>query len=151
MNRVAIRVESGAPNRAMLVFEVVRLFGWLRSPANGFGKSLIRVLNFESDVANTVTVFSYVICGNIVGRQGRRQNKIRLTLRQRVRSPLPLPGLQPAVCDLRKTEALAIKICGLPRVADPKFNMMNSFKLEWILHRLRSPHFIFAYSDWPQG
>src|SRR5579862_2700437 len=150
MNRVAIRVESGAPNGAMFVFEVVGLFGWLRSAANGFGKSLIRVLNFESDVAHTVTVFSYVIRSNIVGRQRRRKDEIRLALRQRVRSPLPLTGLQPTVCNLRKTESLAIKICGLPSIADPKFNMMNSFKLEWILHRLRSPYFIFAYSSWLQ-
>jgi hypothetical protein len=134
-------MESGAPNRAMLVFEVVRLFGWLRSAANGFGKGLIRILNFESDVAHAVTVFSYVIRGNIVGRQRRRQNEIRLALRQGVGSPLPLTGLQPAVCDLRKTEPLAIKICGLPRVAYPKFNMMNSFELEWILHRSLLPAF----------
>src|SRR5271155_891722 len=125
----------------MLVFEVVRFFGWLRSAANGFGKGLIRIVNFESDVADTVTVFSYVIGGNIVGRQRRRENEIRLALRQRVRSPLPLTGLQPAVCDLRKTESLAIKICGLPRVAYPEFNMMNSLKLEWILHRSLFPAF----------
>ena len=90
-------------------------------------------------------MLSDMIRGEIVRRHGRRQNEVRLALTQRIRSPLTLARFQPAISDLRKAESLAVEIGRLPGVADPKFDVVNALKLEWVLHPLALPDSIFAY------
>src|SRR5260370_16900190 len=43
---------------------------------------------------------------------------------------------QSTVCNLRKTESHAVEVGCLPGVADPEFDVVNAFQLEWILHSL---------------
>jgi len=76
---------------------------------------------------------------------GRSQNEVRLALAQRIRSALTLARFQSAVSNLRKAESLAVEISCLPGVANPEFNMVNAFQLEWILHPPALPDSIFAY------
>jgi hypothetical protein len=83
--------------------------------------------------------FRICSAAEIVGRHRRSQNEIRLALAHRIRSSLPLAGFQPAVCNLRKAESLAVEISCLAGVADPEFDVVNAFQLEWIFHPLSLP------------
>src|ERR1700722_1198297 len=127
MNRVAISVEGGAANSAMLILLVVWMLGGLCAANYRLGKGVVGIGHFQRDIADTVAVFSYVLGGHIVRGQRRCEHKIRLTLTHRVRSALTMTGFKPAVGDLREAESFAIEIGCLPRIADPKFDVMNAF------------------------
>src|ERR1700677_5044318 len=126
----------------------MRLLGRQSAAPHRFLKRLIRVRNFERNVAHAVAMSADMFGRIIVGRHGRRQNEICLALTHGIRRPLSVPGFQSAVSDLRKTESLAIKVSRLPRVAHPEFDVVNAFQLEWILHPIPPTEF---YLDFTQG
>src|SRR5271163_2106605 len=124
----------------------MRLLGRQSAAPHRFLKRLIRVRNFERNVAHAVAMSADMFGRIIVGRHGRGQNEICLALTHGIRSPLSLPGFQSAVSDLRKTESLAIKVSRLPRIAHPEFDVVNAFQLEWILHPIPpDTNFIFFH------
>src|SRR5271155_2416277 len=147
MDGVTVGMNCGAPNRTVLILHVVRFFGWPRSSTHRLAKSLIRVGHFQCDIAHTIAMLADMVGGLIVGGERRCENKVCLALTQSIRSPLTMTSFQSAVGDLRKTESLAIEIGRLPSVADPEFDVMNTFKFEWILHPRALPDTIFAYFD----
>src|SRR5260370_19456773 len=123
----------------------MRLLGWVRLKMQCFLKRLGRILHFQRDIPHSISMLSDVIRGQIVRRHGRSQNEVRLALTQRIRSSLPLARFQSTVCSLRKTESHAVEVGCLPGVADPEFDVVNAFQLEWILHPLALPKTIFAH------
>src|SRR6266403_5357113 len=141
----SIRMDRGPANDAMLILHVMRFFGRLSSSTDCLGKRLIRVVHFQRDIPHAIAMLSDVIRSQIVRRHGCSQHKVRLALTQRIRSSLPLACFQPAVRDLRKAESLAVEVSCLPGIAYPKFDVVNAFKLEWILHPLALQDSIFAY------
>ena len=140
MDRVTIGADCGTTDGTVLVLDVMRFLSGKRSAFYRFRKRLIRILHFQRDIAHPVAVGSDVIGGKIVCRHGRRENKVRLALTQGIRRSLPLAGLQSTVSNLRKAESHAIEIGRLARVANPEFNVVNAFQLEWIFHLLLPPH-----------
>src|SRR3981081_123004 len=124
----------------MFILHVMRFLGRLRSAMYCFLKRFIRVLHFQRDIPHAVAMLSNVIRGQIVRRHGSSQDEVCFALTQRIRSSLPLAGFQSTVSNLRKAESLAIEVSRLPGIAYPEFDVVNAFKLEWILHP-RSPGF----------
>ena len=145
MDRVAIGVDRPAANHAVFILHIVRFLGRLRSPANRLLKGLIRIVHFERDIAHAIAVLPNMFRRRIVRRHRRSQNEVRLALTERVRRTFALPRFQSAVSHLRKAKSLAVKVRGLPCVADPEFDMVNPFKPEWVLHPRALPDSIFAY------
>ena len=72
--------------------------------------------------------------GLIAWNQQRHQKKICFALAHRIRCALPLASLQSAVCELRKTESLAIKIDRPAGIAHPELDVVNAPQLDGVLH-----------------
>src|SRR5271156_4161013 len=145
MDRVAIGVDHTAANRAVFILYVMRFLGGLSSPTNCFFKGVVCIIHFQRDIAHAIAMLAGMVRRHIVRRHGRSQNEVRLALTQRIRLSLALARFEPAVSNLRKPEALAIEVRCLPCIADPEFDMVNAFKLEWVLHPRALPDSIFAY------
>src|ERR1700675_3406425 len=131
-------MDRGTANAAVFILHVMRFLRRLGSSTDCFCERLIRVLHFQRDIPHAIAMLSDVVRGQIDRRHGRSQNEVRLALTQRIRSSLPLACFQPTVSNLRKAESLAIEVSRLPGIAYPEFDVVNAFKLEWILHP-RSP------------
>src|SRR5271170_6017610 len=109
----------------------MRFLGRLRPATDGFLKCLVGIGYLQRDITHPIAMLSNVFRRRVVRRQRRRQQEIRLALTHRIRSSLTVARFRPAVSDLRKSESFAIEIGCLPGVANPEFDMMNAFKLEW--------------------
>src|ERR1035441_10376042 len=145
VDRVAIGVHRGAANGAVFILDVMRFLGRQRSATDRFGKCLVRVVDFQRNIAHAIAMLSDMLRRKVVRRHGRRQNKVRLALTERIRSSLTLAGFQSTVSNLRKAEPLAIEVGRLPRVAHPEFDVVYAFQLERIFHPSPHPsHFIAA-------
>src|SRR6202521_5300244 len=138
-------MDPGTANSAVFILHLMRCLRRLSSSTDSFRERLIRVLHFQRDIPYAIAMPADVMRGQSVGRQRRSQNEVRLALTQQIRSSLPLARFQPTVSNLRKAESLAVEISRLPGVAYPEFDVVNAFKLEWILHPLALQDSIFAY------
>ena len=78
----------------------MRFLGRLGSATDRFGKRLIRVVDFQRNIAHAIAMLSDMLRRKVVRRHGRRQNKVRLALTERIRSSLTLAGFQSTVSNL---------------------------------------------------
>ena len=67
MDRVAVGLDRGAADRAVLIAYIVRFLGRQSSAADGFGEGFVRIGDFQSDVAHTVAMLA-----DMLGRTNRR-------------------------------------------------------------------------------
>ncbi len=129
MNRVAVGADCGAANSSVLVDEIVRLLLGRRAALDSFLEGQVRIFDVQGDIAHTIAVAAKMLAGRAAGVQGRGQQDVGLALTQQIGSSLPVPGFEPAVCNLRKTECVAIVERRLFGVADIELNVMDSLQL----------------------
>jgi hypothetical protein len=144
VDRIAIGVYRGAANGAVFISYVMGFFSRKGTLFHRLVKCLIGVSYFQRYVANTITVLANMLGSGIIGRHGSGQEEVRLALTEGIGGSLALSRFQSAIRYLGKAESFAIEEGRLARIADKKFNVMYTLKLEWVLHRL-SPGIIFAY------
>jgi len=77
----------------------------------------------------TIAVVAKMLAGRAARVQGRGQKDVGPALTQQIGSSQPVPGFEPAVCDLRKAECVAIVERRLLGVADIELNVMDSLQL----------------------
>ena len=82
---VAVGADGGAPDRAVLVGDLVGFDRRLRTSPHRFRKRPVGIVHLEDDVADAVAVLPEVIRGGMIGRQRRRQDEARPPLLERVR------------------------------------------------------------------
>ena len=134
MNRLTVGVYRRATDGPVFIGNIVRFLCRLRAARHRFGKRFIRVRNFQRNIVHPVAVLTNVFCRCIVGDQRCGENEICLAFAYGVGRSLPLPSFKATVCYLREPESHAIEVGCLPCIANPEFNMVNTFQLEWILH-----------------
>src|SRR6267154_257766 len=144
MDGIAIGMHRGAANGAVFVFYVMRFFSRKGASLHRLVECLIGISYFQRYVANTIAVLANMLGGRIIGRHRSGQEEVCLALTERVRGSLALSGFESAICDLGKAETFAIEEGRLARIADEKFNVVDTFELEWVLHAL-PPKIIFAH------
>src|ERR1700684_2342483 len=136
MDCIAVGMDCGTANSAVFIFDAMRLLGWKSSPLHRFSERVVGISSLQGDIAHPIVVFADMISGLVIRRQGRAKKKVRLPLAKRVGRSFPLTRLETAVRNLRKAEPLTIEIGSLTGVSNEKFDMMDAFEFEWVLHTL---------------
>jgi hypothetical protein len=138
VDRVAVGVDGGAADRAVVIVHVVRLHHRLRAALHRLVEREVGVLDLQRDVVNAVAMFSDVLRRLVTRVQRRGDDESNLSLRQDIRRHIAIPRLQSAVPELREAERLPIEIRRLLRVACPELHVMDALQPQRVLTALWS-------------
>jgi hypothetical protein len=127
MDCIAVSVDGGAADGAVLISNFVGLLGRLGAASKGRVEGPIGVINYKGNVVDAVAVLANVLARGMIGFHWSGEQEIRLALAHDIGSKLALARFQASISRLRKSEALAVEIRCLPRIAYPKLDVMDAF------------------------
>jgi hypothetical protein len=127
MDGIAVSVDGGAADGAVLISNFVGLLGRLGAASQGRVEGPVGIIDQERNVVDAVAVLANVLAGGVIGVHRSGEQEIRLALAHDIGSKLALARFQASISHLRESEALAVEIRCLPRIAYPKLDVMDAF------------------------